>query len=179
MRQIESGLQHIAMQLKNPVCNEQYPDMFRKQTMNVYKNLFDLTKQNLTDAGGNLDCDSDSFCAAIATEPVSVDLCRAEKLSGKEYLDSVWLSFFQKLPSEEVKKECRQKNNTGILQRAVNEPAFAIRRLKLCNSPHRVKKGLRSRFYAVAATVKNSVLLRKIAKKMPKGIQNKIRGMYS
>lgn len=147
--------------------------------MNVYKNLFDLTKQNLTDAGGNLDCNSDSFCTAISTEPVSVDLCRAEKLSGKEYLDSVWLSFFQKLPPEEIKKEYSQKNNAGILQRAVNEPAFTIRRLKLCNSPHYVKKRLRSRFYAGAAMVKNSVLLRKIAKKMPKGIQNKIRGMYS
>ncbi|MGN0249321.1 MAG: hypothetical protein ACI4C0_08490 [Lachnospiraceae bacterium] len=147
--------------------------------MNVYKNLFDLTQQNLTDAGGGLDCNSDSFCAAIATEPISVDLCRAEKLSGKEYLDSVWLSFFQKLPPEELKKEYSQKDNAVILQRAVNEPAFAIRRLRLCNSPHNVKKGLRSRFYAGAATVKNSVLLRKIAKKMPKGIQNKIRGMYS
>ena len=147
--------------------------------MDFYSSLFELMKENLNQSGQHMECSADSFSASTCIDPVYIDLTGAESLKGREYLNAVWLALFQKLPSQDVVSVYASKCNADILQKAVNEPAFAIRRMKICNGIHPIKTGMKSQIYATTACIKNSVFLRKIAKKMPKEIQNKIRGIYS
>lgn len=147
--------------------------------MSIYQNVFELTRQNLTDAGLSMDCQAASFCISTGQQPEKIDLHRAEALQGQDYLNAVWLSLFQKLPPDEVSSSCLGKSNAQMLQRAVDEPAFAIRRIRLINNTYPVKIKLKTQIYRQATIIKNSVFLRTLAKKMPKGIQNKIRGMFA
>ena len=147
--------------------------------MNIYSDLFDLMKDNLDTSGNHIDYQAESFAVSLQSDPVYLDMDRAEKLTGRAYLDAVWFMLFQKLPSGTVIAECQGKSNAEILQKAVNEPAFAIRQLRLRHNIHPVKQGWKSRIYARMSCIRNSVFLRKLAKKMPKGIQSRIRGIYS
>lgn len=147
--------------------------------MNLYRQLFELTKENMEAADMTLNCDAESFCASVNVAPVSIDLKEAEKLSGKEYIQALWFSFFQKLPSKDLLTQLEGMTKAQILQKAVNEPAYGIRQIRLENPPYPIKIHFKSRVYRKISAVKQSVLLRKIAKALPKGLQNKIRGMFT
>ena len=124
-------------------------------------------------------CDRESFEASIGSAPKEIDLLPLLKLKGKRFADGLWLAFFQKLPDKQKAKSLEKKNKKEILNAAAKEGAFAIREIKPLNSPYgHIKPGIKGRILQGASRVKSSIFLRELAKKMPAGIQNRIRGLF-
>lgn len=145
----------------------------------IYGRLFDVVSENGAKSGRPLDCARESFEASIGCAPRKINLHPFLELKGKKFADALWLGFFQKLPSRQKAKSFEKKNRSEILKAAAGEGAFAIRGIRPLNSPYGdIKPGAKGRILQGVSSVKNSVFLRQLAKKMPAGIQNRIRGLF-
>lgn len=154
-------------------------EMAEKQGTEIYARLFDIVSKETAERGKPLECKRESFEASIGSAPKEVDLGPFLELEGKNFGDAVWLTLFQKLPDKQKAKSFEGKSQKEILTEAAGEGAFAIRDLKLLNSPYgEIKPGFKGRILKAGAGVKNSIFLRQLAKKMPAGIQNRIRGLF-
>lgn len=152
-------------------------DVLQGQDVEIYGRLFDIVSENLEKCGQPLECARESFEASIGCAPRKVNLAPFMELQGKKFADGLWLAFFQKLPDKG--KSFEKTGSDRILKAAAGEGAFAIRGLKPFGSPYgELKPGIKGRILQKASSVKNSVFLRQLAKKMPAGIQKRIRGLF-
>ena len=145
----------------------------------TYGKLFDVVLEEASKNGVPFECTRESFEASIGSAPREIDLRPFLELEGKRFADGIWLAFFQKLPDRQKAESLGKKSKREILNAAAGEGAFAIRGLKPFNSPYGdIKPGIKGRLLQGASGVKNSIFLRQLAKKMPAGIQNRIRGLF-
>lgn len=154
-------------------------DKRAENNQEIFGGLFDLVSKEAAKNGCPLACSRESFEASVGSAPKEVDLVPLLGLKEEDFGNGLWLSFFQRLPDKQKAKSFRDKNKKEILEEAVKEGAFAVRDLRPLNSPYgKIKPGLKGRILKAGAGVKNSVALRRLAKKMPAGIQNRIRGLF-
>ncbi len=145
----------------------------------VYDGMFGLVSEELEKCDMSLPCSTKSFQAAIGTAPCMVDLKPLLVLEGKDFVDALWMAFFQKLPDDQKRKRLEQCEKEEILKAAAGEGTFAIRGLKPVNSPYGpIKTGMKGKIFKIASNVKNSIFLRKLAKKLPDRIQKRIRELF-
>lgn len=152
-----------------------------ENTQNVYARIFDYAKEQMDKQNNpSLRIQKQEFLASLGTEPKVVDITPLQRYDQESFANSLYLSLFQRMPSEEFQKTAAMLTNEQILKHAVKESSFATRGLKIKGYYYRkYKPGIKGKILAIASVVKNSVFLRKMAKKMPKGIQDKIRGMFA
>lgn len=145
----------------------------------LYGKLFEQAANQMDKAGLQLPCTKNGYVAAIGSGTRKIDVSSYLDLKEEEFVDAVWMACFQKMPDSATRERLQQKTKKEILETAAREGAFAVRGMRFVGNPYfQNKVSLKSKFFALAAGVKNSVLLRKIAKKMPKGLQNKIRKLF-
>lgn len=150
-----------------------------RQDTEIFGRLFDIVSEEASKNGAPFGCARESFEASIGSAPKEVDLRPFSELEGKKFTDGIWLAFFQKLPDKQKGKSLEKKSKKEILNAAAGEGAFAIRDIKPLNSPYGdIKPGLKGRLLQGMSRVKSSIFLRQLAKKMPAGIQNRIRGLF-
>lgn len=154
----------------------QKPNAVREYS--IYGSLFQLASEELERCGMSMPCSQKSFEAVTGAAPQTVDLLPLLRLEGKEFADALWFAFFQKLPPKKEQKRFAECSKEEILKMASGEGAFAIRGIKPINSPFKIKIGFRGQILKVISGVKSSVFLRKLAKKMPDGLQKKIRKLF-
>ena len=169
--------------IKKPIDGEK--QLNHKEAMNagqnteIYGRLFDAVSKEAAKNGAPFRCERESFEASIGSAPKEIDLLPFLELEGKKFGDGLWLAFFQKLPDKQKAKNLEKKSRKEILEEAAAEGAFAIRGIKPVNSPYGdIKPGIKGRLLKEMARVKNSIFLRQVAKKMPAGMQNRIRKLF-
>jgi len=162
-----------------------------EETKEIYRQLYIQTTNTLSENGKAINCPTESFVASVGVAPKKIDMEKFSLLKGKDYLCALYLSCFQKLPSFDAMKtfnpktnneasEIKETSNEAIVNQVTSEGAFVVRGLELVNSPYgKVKISFKNRLLVLAAGVKNSMVLRKIAKKMPQSLQKKIRGTFT
>ena len=149
-----------------------------EKDLKIYSGLFEHVKEKLEENGQTLNCDEQGFVYSVGTAPKKISYKEFENLEGEAFLSCAFLSFFQRLPLDEEKEKCAELSKEEILSYLVNKASYSIRRIELIDCPYNIKPGLRGRVFGLAAAIMSSAKLRKIAKKMPAGIQNKIRGTF-
>lgn len=146
--------------------------------LKVYAGLFEQVEQKLEENGQKLNCDEKGFVYSIGTPPRKISYEEFKDLDVEAFLSCAFLKFFQRLPSDEEKKICIPMTRIETLNYLANKASYSIRGIKLTNCVYNPKPGLKGRIFGLGASVVSSPKLRKIAKKMPDGIQNKIRGTF-
>lgn len=144
----------------------------------TYAGLFSEVKDTLNANQMELGCSESGYLHTIGASPKVISFKRFEELEGEAFLSSVYLNIFQRLPSEKEREVVEGKSKEEILKVVVNKESFSIRKVQITDCPYKIKTGLRGRIIGCASSVSSSTLLRKIAKRMPSGIQNKIRGLF-
>ena len=180
--QIQQKIRNSADAGKRQIQQKQSEENFeaeKRKNTEIFGRLFDVVSEEASKNGVPFGCDRESFEASIGSAPKEIDLLPLLKLKGKRFADGLWLAFFQKLPDKQKAKSLEKKNKKEILNAAAKEGAFAIREIKPLNSPYgHIKPGIKGRILQGASRVKSSIFLRELAKKMPAGIQNRIRGLF-
>lgn len=150
-----------------------------EENQQVFERLFAGVLERMKGQGEKLSCTQKSFEMNIGVPPKKIDIASLLELEGGEFADALWLSCFQRLPSEEKRRSLRGKSKEEILRAATGEGAFAIRGITLLHNPYfKQRFSVRARLLSLAAGVKNLVFLRQLAKKMPKGLQKKVRKLF-
>ncbi|SDJ25483.1 hypothetical protein SAMN04487760_104100 [Lachnospiraceae bacterium G41] len=149
-----------------------------QENLQVYKHLFEHVKERLEEKGQTLNCDTNAFINSVGTPPKRISYRRLLDAHEESFLACAYLAFFQRLPLDEEVKACEGLKREQILRYLMNKASYSIRRIKLVEYSGNIEPGLRGRIFGFAATIMSSPKLRKIAKKMPSGIQNKIRGTF-
>lgn len=154
--------------------------MSREDVQNsTYAGLFSEVSEKLDSNQMYIGCSENGYLNSIGASPKVISFKRFEKLEGEVFLSSVYLSIFQRLPSEKERKIVEGLSKEEIIRVVVNKGLFSVRKIQLTDCKYKnVKIGLRGRIIGCASTISKSTLLRKLAKKMPSGIQNKIRGLF-
>lgn len=146
--------------------------------LKVYADLFEHVEKKLEENGQTLNCDEKGFVYSIGTPPRRISYEEFKDLDSEAFLSCAFLKCFQRLPSDEEKKKCASLTRIDTLTYIVNKASYSIRGIKLIDCIYDPKPGLRGKTFGLAASIVSSPKLRKIAKKMPEGIQNKIRGTF-
>ena len=146
--------------------------------LKVYADLFEHVEQKLEENGQKLNCNEKAFVYSIGTPPKRISYEEFKDLDAEAFLSCAFLKFFQRLPLDEEKKKCSLMTRIETLKYLVNKASYSIRGIKLTNCIYEPKPGIRGRIFGLSAMVVSSPKIRKIAKKMPDGIQNKIRGTF-
>lgn len=149
-----------------------------EKDLKVYSGLFEHVKETLKENGQTLNCDETGFINSIGTAPKKISYKEFENLEGEAFLSCAFLKFFQRLPLDEEKEKCASLSKEEILKYLSNKASYSIRGIELTDCKYKVKPGLRGKILGKASVVASSPKLRKTAKKMPAGIQNKIRGTF-
>ena len=144
----------------------------------IYAGLFDEVKNRMT--SDDLDGVSNkAFLATVETPPRKVSLKKFSNLEGEDFLSGVFFAFFQRFPDQKEKEAYKGMDKEGILRSTVNKGSFSIRKMELTDCPYKnVKPGIKGKTMGLASNASSSTVLRKIAKKMPSGIQGKIRKLF-
>lgn len=147
--------------------------------MSTYNELFIIAANELN----MVDIErSDYSCAllcSVSGKPKEIDYKNFESIEGKALYIALYYAAFQKLPSEKEIEIVKDYSEKEIVQSICSMGAFYIRDLSIINCPYPIKnRSLKAKLYKCSAGIKNSIMLRKLAKKMPSGIQNKIRGLF-
>lgn len=155
------------------------PVRMPEEKQEVFCSLFAAVSKRMEKQGENLSCTQKSFVMNIGVPPKKIDVAPLSELENDEFADALWLSCFQRLPSEEKRRSLRGKSKKEILRAATGEGAFAIRGITLLHNPYfKQRLSVKARLLSLAAGVKHSVFLRQLAKKMPKGMQKKVRKLF-
>lgn len=145
----------------------------------IYEKLFMSVSKEMEKNGVELPCTQKGFAMNIGSAPRKVDVAPMLELERDEFIDALWLTCFQKLPEKERRQQMLGKDRKEILQTASAQGAFAVRGMVLVRNPYfRQKYHIKGKMLSLAAGVKNSVFLRKLAKKMPGGLQKRIRKLF-
>lgn len=145
----------------------------------IYGELFQMVSDELANNGEDIGYGKKGYEASVGSGSRRMDIAPLLALEDDDFLDALWFMCFQKRPDEPLRKKLQGKSKEQVLQAAADEGAFAIRDLELAGNPYSLKKRVVKRsLLKTAARVKNSVFLRKLAKKMPKGLQGKIRKLF-
>lgn len=144
----------------------------------VYEGLFEHVKNELEKNNQILNCDKEGFLSQLGTAPKKVSYEEMKDLEGEAFLSCAFMAFFQRLPNDAEIETCKDLSKEEILKYLSNKASFSIRGIELTDCPYDVKPGLKGKIFGKAAAVASSPALRKTAKKMPAGIQNKIRGTF-
>ena len=146
--------------------------------LKVYAGLFEYVKDTLEENNQKLNCDEKGYLKTIGTAPKTISYNEFKDLEGEAFLSYVFMAFFQRLPVDEEIEKCAAMSKEEILKYVTNKATYSIRGMILTDCPSNIKPGLRGKIFGLAASVATSPALRKAAKKMPSGIQNKIRGAF-
>ena len=149
-----------------------------KEDRMVYEGLFEHVKNELEKNNQILNCDKEGFLCQIGTAPKKISFEEMKDLEGEAFLFCAFMAFFQRLPVKEEIERCNNLSKEEILKYLSNKASFSIRGIELTDCPYNIKPGLKGKIVGKAAAVASSPALRKTAKKMPAGIQNKIRGTF-
>lgn len=154
--------------------------MSREDIQNsTYAGLFSEVSEKLDSNQMDIGCSENGYLNSIGASPKVISFKRFEKLEGEVFLSSMYLSVFQRLPSEKERKIVEGMSKEEILKLVVNKGSFSVRKIQFTDCPYKnVKIGLRGRIIGCASTISKSTLLRKIAKSMPSGLQNIIRELF-
>ena len=151
----------------------------RKNQTDIYGQLFDEAAIQMKKNGMELPCSKNGYVATVGSGTRNIDVGLFMALDGEAFVDAVWLSCFQKMPDKATRMYLKDKTQRQVLEAAAKEGAFAVRGLNFVGNPYFRNKGsVKTTLFALTANVKNSVFLRKIAKKMPSGLQKKIRKLF-
>ena len=144
--------------------------------LTVYAGLFEYVKDTLEENTQKLNCDEKGYLKTIGTAPKTISYNEFKDLEGEAFLSYVFMAFFQRLPVDEEIEKFAALSKEEILKYDLPfiQPISKI----LTDCPSNIKPGLRGKIFGLAASVATSPALRKAAKKMPSGIQNKIRGAF-
>lgn len=147
--------------------------------MDVYEKLFDeIANRKMTGKKEN-EAEKRAFVSSVATCPQTMDYARYAGMHGKELFTCLYFSAFQKMPSQEDAIKTENMKDEEIVALISRAPAFFLRKNVMENCPFSVKTPrLRAVLFNALYKVKNSVFLRKVAKKMPLFIQKRIRGAF-
>ena len=146
--------------------------------LKVYADLFEHVEKKLEENGQKLNCDEKGFVFSIGTPPRKISYEDFKDLDADAFLSCAFLKLFQRLPSDEEKEKCSSMTRIETLSYLVNKASYSIRGIKLTDCIYNPQPGLKGRTVGLGAAITSSPRLRKIAKKMPDGIQNKIRGTF-
>lgn len=151
-----------------------------KLNMNTYAKLFSSVESELACKGDSVQIKKENFLLSVGGNSREVPVSLFIHLKGSDFFESLYFYCFQKIPSEENKKKAEQMTQKAILKLIADMGAFSIRGLYYTENPFgEIKPGIKGSAMKVMGGVKNSVALRKIAKKLPSRIQDKIRGTFS
>lgn len=147
--------------------------------MNVYACLYDEVKNRTEDEKVNNEALRQAFLMTVGTEPAKIDYSVFKDLHGEELFEGLYLAAFQTIPDDNELRGCPNMSDEEIVSAIINKPTFIIRKLSLYNCEYKLKQsGLKKIVFTMAQAVTGSIALRKLAKKMPSGIQKKIRGAF-
>ena len=149
-----------------------------EQDLKVYSDLFEHVEKTLKENGKTLNCDKKGFVYSVGTPPRKISYKEFEVLDSEAFLSCIFLKCFQRLPSEQEIKTVGPMTRIDKLTYVVNKASYSIRGIKLTDCIYNPQPGLRGKTFSLAASVASSPKLRKFAKKLPAGIQNKIRGTF-
>ncbi|MBR4412716.1 MAG: hypothetical protein IKS60_03810 [Lachnospiraceae bacterium] len=152
--------------------------LVEEQDVKVYSDLFDHVKKTLEENKQTLDCNKTGFLYSTGTPPKDIDYDELKVLDSEAFLSCIFLKCFQRLPSKEEIDICTQMNRIQLLKYVANKASYSIRGVHITHCVYNPRPGIRGRVFGLAAKIVSSAKLRKIAKKMPKGIQSKIRGTF-
>lgn len=145
----------------------------------TYAGLFSEVKETLDANQMDIGCSESGYLHTVGASPKVISYKRFEKLEGEAFLSCVYMSFFQRLPSDKEREVVEGMTKEEILKTVVNKGSYSIRKIIFTDCPYKsVKTGIRGKIIGCASGVSSSTMLRKIAKKMPSGIQGKIRGLF-
>ena len=149
-----------------------------KEDRIVYEGLFEHVRNELEKNNQILGCDEEGFLQQLGSAPKKISYDEMKDLEGDAFLSCAFMAFFQRLPIKEEIEKCKGLSKEDILKYLSNKASFSIRGIEITDCPYNVKPGLKGKIVGKAAVVASSPALRKTAKKMPAGIQNKIRGTF-
>ncbi len=149
-----------------------------QKDIKLYADLYDHVKHRLEENGQTLNCNKTGFIYSIETLPKVIFYQDFEKLDSDAFLSCIFLKCFQRLPSEKEREKCASMDRGRVVSYVVNKASYSIRGIDFRYCPYSTIPGLRGRLFGLAAKIVSSPKMRKIAKKMPAGIQNKIRGTF-
>ena len=149
-----------------------------QKKIKIYADLFDHVKHRLEENGQTLNCNKTGFIYSINTLPRVIDYEEINNLDDDAFLSCIFLKCFQRLPSKIEKEKCATMDRRRVVSYIKNKASYSIRGIYIIKCPFNSSPGLRGRIFGLAAKIVSSPKLRKIAKKMPAGIQNKIRGTF-
>ncbi|MCR4648763.1 MAG: hypothetical protein K5776_06770 [Lachnospiraceae bacterium] len=144
----------------------------------IYAGLFDEVKMRQTsdDLKG---VSNKAFLGTVELAPRSISFERLASLEGEDFLTGVFFALFQRLPDQKEKEAFKGMDKESILRSLVNKGSFSIRKMEIKDCPYEnVKPGIKGKTMGLASSVSSSTALRKLAKKMPAGIQGKIRKLF-
>lgn len=145
---------------------------------NVYGKLFEEVKERL-EAENAPACSESAFLGTIGAEPRKISYKNFSDLNEDAFLECAFLSFFQRLPDEKEREAFKGLDKESVLKALANKGSYSIRKIDLKDCPYSsVKPGLKGRLFGMASAAASSAFLRKIAKKMPGGVQSKIRKLF-
>ncbi|MCR4649510.1 MAG: hypothetical protein K5776_10590 [Lachnospiraceae bacterium] len=153
--------------------------ILNEREANVYACLFSHADNELKRNRQFFGCEENIFLRSLSASPKNTDYTQFADLQGEALLECLFLVLFQRLPSEKDRKKCAGKDAEGIVKYVVNKPSFSVRGMQIDNCPYSTKPGLKGRIFSSLAVGMNSPSLRRFAKKMPRGIQNAIRGIFA
>ena len=152
--------------------------LIEEQEVKVYSDLFDHVKKTLEENRQTLDCNKTGFIYSLGTPPKEIDYQELKVLDSEAFLSCIFLKCFQRLPSKDENEKCSKMNRIQLLKYVSNKASFSIRGIHVRGCVYNVRPGIRGRVFGLAAKIVSSAKLRKLAKKMPAGIQSKIRGTF-
>ncbi len=147
--------------------------------MKIFCGIFSEVDEILKQHDMDMNCQVESFLANLSMEPRRVDVEKLLPLSGDAFVQAAHYACFQKLATREFLSAMQGKSQEEILRAISREGAFTIRGMELVNNPFfEQKQGPREKMLLLASGIKNSIFLRKMAKKMPRSLQDKIRSLF-
>ena len=152
--------------------------LIEEQDVKVYSDLFDHVKKTLEENRQTLNCNKTGFLYSTGTPPKEIDYEELKALDSEAFLSCIFLKCFQRLPSKEENEKCSEMDRIQLLKYVVNKASYSIRGIYIRHCVYNPRPGIRGRVFGLAAKIVSSAKLRKLAKKMPAGIQNKIRGTF-
>lgn len=142
----------------------------------IYGRLFEEVRAGLNDSEV---CSQEAFLGTIGIPPKKISFNRIRDLEGNNFLACIFLSFFQRLPDYKEKEFYKGLDKESILKNVVNKGAYSIRKIELTDCPYKkVKTGIKGKIFGFISGVSSSAFLRRMAKKMPVGIQSRIRKLF-
>ncbi len=153
--------------------------ILNEREANVYASLFSHADNELKRNNQDFGCEENIYLRTLHVSPKNIDFTQFADLQGEALLECLFLVLFQRLPAEKDRKKCAGKGAEGIVKYVVNKPSFSVRGMRIDNCPYSTKPGLKGKMFSSLASIMTSASLRRFAKKMPRGIQNAIRGIFA